>query len=239
MSKPASGSGEASAAARTISSNEHELALGAAPPACRRERSSRFSTSRVSRSVSLAATDVSSSRASSVSVPDRRPRTAAVIAVSGERKSCDTARSNDFWTASLRLRAFVSISCDSSSARRLAAATSVWSAGTTRSRIAASDSGSASFGTSTVPIRLLSTTRGRALSREPLSIQLSSTLTDSSPNAAAIRRPAARKRVLRARPAEQQTRHLGREVRLSPPAFRLLGAFAGGMRERAGRHPRR
>ena len=151
------------AAARTISSIEHQLVLGSALPACRRDRSSRFSTRRESRSASLAATEVSSSRAGSLSAPDRSSRTAAVIDVSGERRSCDTARKIAFWTASLRRSALVSMSCASSSERRFAAATSVSSAGTTRSRIASSEARSVPLGTRTVPVRSPSTTNPRVL----------------------------------------------------------------------------
>ena len=120
-----------------------------------------------------------------------RPSAAAVIAVSGERRSWDTERSSVVLTTFERRSALVSITCDSSSSRRRTAATSVSRPGTTRSCSASSTSRSVSAGTSTVPIRLPSTIRGTARRRESLSTQLSSMATEGSSRACAMRWPAA------------------------------------------------
>ena len=137
-------------------------------------------------------TEVSSSRASGESVSEVSPPAAVVIAVSGERRSCETERSTAVLTTFERRRAFVSITCVSSSSRLRAATTSVSSAGTTRSWSASSTAGSASRGTNTVPTREPSTISGSARRRSSESAQTSSTLTDARPNVDAIRWPAVR-----------------------------------------------
>ncbi len=107
---------------RTSSSTEHQSARGSTAPACRRDRSSRLSTSRDSRALSSAITAVNSARASRERVSDASPPAAVVIAVSGERRSCDTERSTAVLTTFDRRSAFVSMTCASSSSRRRAAA---------------------------------------------------------------------------------------------------------------------
>jgi hypothetical protein len=124
-----------------------------------------LSTSRDSRALSSSITDVSSARASGESVSDPNPAAAAVIAVRGERRSCDTERSTAVLTTLERRSAFVSITCASSSSRLRAAATSVSSAGSTRSCSASSTAGLVSRGTMTVPTREPSTSSGSARRR--------------------------------------------------------------------------
>ena len=97
------GSATSSTAARTTSSIEHHSTRGSAVRASRRDMSSRLSTRRESRSrlagdvghqlAVLGAATASSSRA-------RRP--AVRIAVSGERRSCETARSSAVLSTSER-----------------------------------------------------------------------------------------------------------------------------------------
>ena len=86
-----------------------------------------------------------------------------------------------------RRSALVSITCDSSSSLLRTAATSVSRPGTTRSWSASSTSGSVLAGTSTVPIRLPSTIRGRARRRWSLSAHPSSIATEGRSNVLAMR----------------------------------------------------
>ena len=93
----------------TNSSIEHQSARGSAPPACRRDRAG-FCTNRSKRALSAITTEASSRRCSSESVRDWRPPAAVAMAVSGERRSCETERSNVVLTTFARRSVSVSIS---------------------------------------------------------------------------------------------------------------------------------
>ena len=182
----------ASIAVSTSSSAEVQSARGSSCPDCTRERSSRLSTRWVSRSLSPATTATSSPRASSPSVGDCRPAAAAVIAVSGERRSWETERSSAVLTTLLRRSARVSITCASRPSRRRAAVSSVSRLGITRVSIPSMTGSAVARGTATVPARTPSTTTGSARRRESLEVQLGSTSTQGSSNALAIRWPTIR-----------------------------------------------
>ena len=94
-----------STAARMTSSTEHHSRRGSAAPACRRERSSSLSTRRARRSA-LLDDRVAKLVAVLASVERRRAERPArgQIAVSGERRSCETARSSAVLSTSLRRR---------------------------------------------------------------------------------------------------------------------------------------
>ncbi len=145
-----------------------------------------------SAALSSAITEVSSARASARASSEPSPAAAVVIAVSGERRSCETERSTAVLTTFERRSAFVSITCVSSSSRLRAAATSVSSAGSTRSCRASSTFGSMSRGTITVPTREPSTSSGSARWRSSESAQDSSIDTDGRSKVVATCRPAER-----------------------------------------------
>ena len=160
--------------------------------------------------------------------PSASPPAAAVIAVSGERRSCETERSTAVLTTFERRSALVSITCASSSSRLRAAATSVSSAGTTRSCSASSTLGSMSRGTSTVPTRrAVDEQRQRA----PALVASPPTPARSTTDGRSKRRrdPPARRaqRLLQLGAAQQQPRHLGGQIGLAAPRLRLLGPRAG------------
>ena len=79
-------------------------------PDSSRERSSRLATRLVSRSASPLITSLISRRSAGDSVVESIPPAAAAIAVSGERRSCDTARRSAVLRPSLRLSALFSTS---------------------------------------------------------------------------------------------------------------------------------
>ena len=122
-----------STAARTTSSTEHQSRRGSAAPAWSRERSSRLSTRRVRRALAVATTEASSARASSESVADSRPprrrgdrrqrRAQVVRDRAQQRRLHDVAAAQGLGLDHLGLEL----------SRRLAARTSVSSAGSTRS----------------------------------------------------------------------------------------------------------
>ena len=159
------------------------------------------------------------------------PPAAVVIAVSGERRSCDTERSTAVLTTFERRSALVSITCVSSSSRLRAAATSVSSAGSTRSCSASSTAGSVSRGTITVPTREPSTSSGSARRRSSESVQDSSIDTDGEAERGRHLLAGRPQRLVQVGPAEQQARHLGGQVRLAPARLGLLGARLGGARQ--------
>ena len=87
----------------TSMSTVHSSGCGSAAPTSRRERSSRFATTRSSRRVSIAdRLDQRRALLRVEPVPDREPSLAARIAVSGERRSWLTARRTAVLIASLR-----------------------------------------------------------------------------------------------------------------------------------------
>ena len=109
----------------TTSSIEHQSGRGSALPAWSRDRSRRLSH-QPRRAAPLSVDDHGVELAPLVlaeSVGGRARRPRVVIAVSGERRSCETERSNVVLTTLLRRSALVSITCASSSSRRRAAPT--------------------------------------------------------------------------------------------------------------------
>jgi len=112
-----------------------------------------------SRSPSPTTASLSSVRSSSLSdgVPSACP--AATIAVSGVRKSCDTARSSAVLMSSLRRSASVCTASACIASRRRAIATSASSAGTTCERKRAETSAGRPRGTSSVAICVPSLSR--------------------------------------------------------------------------------
>ncbi len=112
----------------TSSSIEHQSRRGAAEPASSRERSIRFSTSRVSRCPSSVTASASTARSSSPSAGEASASPAATIAVRGVRRSWETERSSAVFSSSLRRSARASTASASSARRCSSAATSSSSA---------------------------------------------------------------------------------------------------------------
>ena len=121
---------DVSTAATITSPRSHQSTRGSAASASSRDRSSRLSISRDSRCAS--SRDRRRQLAALVVARGRSPpsgSTAVRIAVSGERRSCDTARSSAVLTTSLRRSAAASTRLPSSSSRSIAAASSASSDG--------------------------------------------------------------------------------------------------------------
>ena len=130
---PPSRRSRCSTADATISSSEHQSRRGSADPACRRERSSSCSTRCERRAASPTIIDASSSRSAGRSVGERTASPAAMIVVSGVRRSWETARSSAVLRTSECRSAWVSTTSRCRRSRSSAAASSASSEGTTRS----------------------------------------------------------------------------------------------------------
>ena len=146
-----------------------------------------MSTSRDSLRASSPITAAISSRSCWVSDGEPTASPAAEIAVSGERRSCETARNSAVLTVSALRSAAVSTTSPSSRSRSSAALSSASSAGTTRScrrRRLASD---ASAPTSSVPSRLVPSRSGNATLRSSPSTASISIAAEPSSNACARR----------------------------------------------------
>ena len=239
IDEPAPRSGGApvsSTAARITSSSEHQSSRGSAVPACSRERSSSWSTSarqpRGSRARSSSASSIAVGRARATATTSASP--AATIAVSGERRSCETERSTAVLISSLRRSALVSTTSRVSAlalergrtaaprarARPARARTSS-AADRDQQRAEPSPSGTAACRAS--PVHALEHARRPSRSR----------------SASAIRLAAGAERRARLRRAEQQPRQLGREVGLAAPPLGLARRACGPARTGSRRRPRR
>ena len=213
-----------SIAARITSSSEIQSARGSAAPACSRERSSSWSTSRVSRALSWAIASVSSTRSASVSAGEDSASPEATIAVSGERRSCETDRSTAVLISSLRRSALVSTTSRVSRSRSSAAASSASRAGATRSRATSATAA----GTTSVPCSPSGIAAWRASPSTRSGHDRGGV--DLQRVGDALRR--ARQRRARIRRAEQQPRQLGGEIRLAPPPLGLARPRRGEVGER-------
>ena len=173
------------------SSTEHHCGRGSAAPPSSRERSSRLSISRDSRVLSSVMTLPSSRRSSSDSVGEAIASPAATIAVSGERRSCETARSSVVLTTSARRSARVSTTSPSRRSRSRPAASSASRLGTTRSCSRRSASSGSPAGTSSVPSWVVPSRSGNATRPSSPSTGASSIAADGRPSADASRCAAA------------------------------------------------
>jgi len=130
-----------------------------------------LSTSRESRCASSWITAAISSRSAGDSDGDPTAAPAAEMAVSGERKSWETARSSAVLTVSARRSAAVSTTPLSSPSRSSAALSSASSAGTTRSCSRRSLASEVSAPTTSVPSRLVPSRSGNAIVRSSASTE--------------------------------------------------------------------
>ncbi len=155
---------------------------------------------------------------------------AATIAVSGERRSCETDRSTAVLISSLRRSALVSTTSAVSRSRSSAAHSSAsraephararrprprWARAACQARRA-----------------------GSPRARSSPSTRSSTTAAESIRSASAMHLAAGAESRARLRRAEQQASQLRRQVGLAAPLLRLLGALAGQLGERRGDHGR-
>ena len=129
-------------------------------------------------------------RSSSDSEAEATASPAAEIAVKGERRSWETARSSAVLTTSARRSDAVSTTPPSSASRSSAALSSASSAGTTRSCSLRRLCSEASDPTSSVPNRRVPSRSGNATLRSPPSMLSSSIAAEVRPSVAASRAPA-------------------------------------------------
>ena len=164
---------------------------------------------------------------------------AAEMAVSGERRSCETARSSAVLTVSARRSAAVSTTPPSSPSRSSAALSSASSAGTTRSCSLRRLASEVSAPTSSVPSRLVPSRSGNAtralvplhrLHLDRRRVQLER-----------LRQPrrGRRQRLGEAVAAQQQPRHLRGQVGLAPALLGVARARARDLGHRARERRRR
>ena len=197
-----------------------------------------MSTSAESRCASSTTTRPSSSRSPRSSPGERTAWPAVMIAVSGVRRSCDTARSSAVLMTSERRSACVSTTSACSRSRSSAARSSASSAGATRSRtrarIAASSPPGPSSSSASWPLPRSSFTPRRASAslggiEHDLDVAQAERRADEPPRLG--------QRVGERRPAEQDARGAGREVGFAATALGLGGARAREIRD--GRRHRR
>ena len=201
--------------------------LGGARPAAARGRAA----SRPARVSRAASSDDRGAPAragrSSGSAGEPAPRRPATIAVSGERRSCETARSSAVLSSSLRRSAADSTTSRASASRSSAAASSASSA---RERCARSRRASTGAGVVAGDEQRADRPRSRSGSAtrraSPSAPASSSIAADGSSSAAAMRCAAAAERAGDARAAEQQPRQLGAEVGLAAALLGLARARA-------------
>ena len=154
------------------------------------------------------------------------------IAVSGERRSCETARSSAVLTTSERRSAAVSTTSRCSASRSIAAASMASSAGTTRSRRRSRTAGSRPAGTSSVPSGGSPSTRATRRSSPSHRPQLDRGRRQLERVGEPLRDGG--QRLVEARAAQQQPRHLGGQVGLLAALVRLARAHARALGQGAG-----
>ena len=233
--KAPAGRPRSSIAARTTSSTEHHSRWGSAASASRRERSSRSSISRDRRCASTPTASASSPRSASVRLGERKASALVRIAVSGERRSCETLRRSAVLITSLRRSAAVSTTSACSPSRSSAAASSASSDGATRACTRRSVASGAPAGSTSVPIWREPSRSGKTTLRSPASTARSSIAALVS--AERPREPLADRRQRLLQPsaaAQQQPRQLGRQVGLAAALVGLQRPAARDLRERAG-----
>ncbi len=226
-------SARSSRAASITSSIDVQSREGSAVPVRRRDRSSRLSTSAASRSESSTIAARSSCLSASVMVGELSISAAARIAVSGVRRSCDTVRSSAVLMSSLRRSASVSTVVRTSASRSIAAASRASRPGTSRSCTRARDSGSISAGSDQRSHAALPA--GEKDGQPPQIVGCLAQLQRCRGQLERRRDPLGRDGECRvdARPAEQDARELGHQVRLTAPGLGLLRTGASDLGERA------
>ena len=158
---------------------------------------------------------------------------AAEIAVSGERRSWETARSSAVLTTSARRSDAVSTTPPSSSSRSSAALSSASSAGTTRSCSRRRLCSEVSAPTSSVPSRLVPSRSGNATLRSSPSTASISIAAELSSQRLRQARRGRRQSLGQILPAQQQPRHLRRQIGLAPALLRVASTRARHLRHRA------
>ena len=155
------------------------------------------------------------------------------IAVSGERRSCETERSSAVLITSLRRSAAVSTTSACSASRSSAAASSASSAGAIRTCTRRSTGSGAPAGSTSVPIWRVPSRSAKTTLRSPASTARSSIAALREAQRLGEPRADARQRLLQPPAAQQQPRHLGRQVGLLAALVGLQRALAGDLGQRA------